>query len=154
MTLVAEEFIRRFLLHVLPEGLVRIRQYGWMANRCRSQSVEQCRTLLAADPPAPATTDLSRGRRCPVCGGVIEVVEMSCLATYPVAGSAKDVCRIPLSRTLLLAGHAGRGARTGEVRRFVPTCFPIGSSQERKSPNRGVPLTRIRRRAVFLGLGL
>ena len=35
MTLAAEEFIRRFLLHVLPKGLVRIRYYGWMANRCR-----------------------------------------------------------------------------------------------------------------------
>jgi hypothetical protein len=35
MTLAAEEFIRRFLLHVLPKGLVRIRHFGWMANRCR-----------------------------------------------------------------------------------------------------------------------
>ena len=37
MTLDASEFIRRFLLHVLPKGLVRIRYYGWMANRCRRQ---------------------------------------------------------------------------------------------------------------------
>src|SRR6202008_2267612 len=36
MTLAAEEFIRRFLLHVLPKGLMRIRHYGWMANHCRS----------------------------------------------------------------------------------------------------------------------
>jgi|SRR5215471_7905151 len=79
MTLAAEEFIRRFLLHVLPKGLVRIRHYGWMANRCRSERVALCRALLAPEPQAPVTataTEPPRGRRCPVCGGVIEVVEM------------------------------------------------------------------------------
>jgi hypothetical protein len=49
MTLAAEEFIRRFLLHVLPRGLVRIRYYGWMANRCRRERIAQCRALLAAE---------------------------------------------------------------------------------------------------------
>jgi hypothetical protein len=48
MTLSAEEFIRRFLLHVLPKGLVRIRYYGWMANR-RRQCAALCRELLGAD---------------------------------------------------------------------------------------------------------
>ena len=43
MTLTAEEFIRRFLLHVLPKGLVRIRHYGWMANRCRRECAALCR---------------------------------------------------------------------------------------------------------------
>jgi hypothetical protein len=79
MTLAAEEFIRRFLLHVLPKGLVRIRHYGWMANRCRGERAALCRTLLAAAPPAPVTAttaDPPRGRKCPVCGGAIEVVEM------------------------------------------------------------------------------
>jgi putative transposase/transposase-like zinc-binding protein len=74
MTLAAEEFIRRFLLHVLPKGFVRIRQYGWMANRCRSGRVAECRALLAAEPPPPASAEV--GRRCSVCGGAIEVVEM------------------------------------------------------------------------------
>ena len=46
MTLAAEEFIRRFLLHVLPKGLVRIRHYGWMANPCRRQQAALVRTLL------------------------------------------------------------------------------------------------------------
>ena len=46
MTLDAAEFIRRFLLHVLPKGLVRIRYYGWMANRCRRERAAQCRALL------------------------------------------------------------------------------------------------------------
>ena len=53
MTLAAEEFIRRFLLHVLPKGLVRIRYYGWMANRCRRERLAQCRALLAAEAPEP-----------------------------------------------------------------------------------------------------
>ena len=46
MTLAAEEFIRRFLLHVLPKGFVRIRHYGWLANRCRTEGVRLCRELL------------------------------------------------------------------------------------------------------------
>jgi hypothetical protein len=75
MTLAAEEFIRRFLLHVLPKGLVSIRYYGWMANRLRRECAAQCRALLAAaaatDPPEPAP-----GRRCPRCGGAVETVEV------------------------------------------------------------------------------
>jgi hypothetical protein len=78
MTLAAEEFIRRFLLHVLPRGLVRIRYYGWMANRCRCQCAAQCRALLAAqsvNASPPSMADAPR-RRCPQCGGAVEVVEM------------------------------------------------------------------------------
>ena len=48
MTLDAVEFLRRFLLHVLPSGLVRIRQFGFLANRVRKSKLELCRTLLAA----------------------------------------------------------------------------------------------------------
>ena len=79
MTLDATEFIRRFLLHVLPKGLVRIRYYGWMANRCRRQRAMQCRELLGAEPTEAllTTSDVSSGgRRCSVCGGAIEVVEV------------------------------------------------------------------------------
>jgi hypothetical protein len=78
MTLAAEEFIRRFLLHVLPKGFVRIRHYGWMANRGRRQRAALCRSLLAAGPlpvEASATTSAAQ-RRCPICGGAVEVIEM------------------------------------------------------------------------------
>ncbi len=51
MTLQAEEFIRRFLLHVLPEGFQRIRYYGFLANRYREEKLARCRELL--DMPAP-----------------------------------------------------------------------------------------------------
>jgi len=79
MTLAAEEFIRRFLLHVLPKGFVRIRHYGWMANRCRRERAALCRTLLGQETEPSAmtpTSDAPPNRRCPFCGGVVEVIEM------------------------------------------------------------------------------
>ena len=53
MRLEAGEFVRRFLLHVLPSGFQRIRHYGWLANRSRAVKLERCRQLL--DVPAPAS---------------------------------------------------------------------------------------------------
>jgi hypothetical protein len=73
MTVSANEFLRRFLLHVLPGGLVRIRHFGLFANRRRSAALERCRALLgvaaSADPPQPPSL------RCPACSGVMLVVE-------------------------------------------------------------------------------
>jgi hypothetical protein len=61
MTLSAEEFIRRFLLHVLPDGFQRIRYYGFLGNRYRKQKLEQCRRLLGmpnrSDPRNTADRD-------------------------------------------------------------------------------------------------
>ncbi len=48
MSLPAEEFIRRFLMHVLPSGFVRIRHYGLLCNRRRTGDLERCRQLLGA----------------------------------------------------------------------------------------------------------
>jgi hypothetical protein len=79
MVLAVEEFIRRFLLHVLPKGFVRIRHYGWMANRCRRKCAALCRTLLGQEAEQPQLAPASAGRptrKCPFCGGVVEVVEM------------------------------------------------------------------------------
>jgi hypothetical protein len=70
MTLAATEFIRRFLLHILPAGFVRIRQYGFLANRARQEKLALCRTLLSAPPPAGAVElhdDKPRQKPCPVC---------------------------------------------------------------------------------------
>jgi hypothetical protein len=53
MTLAAAEFLRRFLLHVLPAGCVRIRHFGVLANRGRTAKLARCRVLLAARPPEP-----------------------------------------------------------------------------------------------------
>ena len=55
MTLPADEFIRRFLLHVLPDGFQRIRYYGFLGNRYRQQKLKQCRRLLSMAVPAGQT---------------------------------------------------------------------------------------------------
>jgi Putative transposase len=74
MTLDAVEFMRRFLLHVLPSGLVRIRQFGFLANRFRTRNLQLCRDLLAVrQPPTPADshhcadTNLADRTSCPSC---------------------------------------------------------------------------------------
>jgi hypothetical protein len=80
MTLEAEEFIRRFLLHVLPEGFQRIRYYGFLANRYRQQKLAHCRELLDMPAREPPTLDGAKDYReryeeltgcslwqCPVC---------------------------------------------------------------------------------------
>jgi hypothetical protein len=60
MTLPAEEFIRRFLLHVLPARFVRIRYYALLANRHRTGNLARCRELLASEATA-ATASAERG---------------------------------------------------------------------------------------------
>lgn len=54
MTVSADEFTRRFLLHVLPEGFHRIRYYGFLGNRYRSQKLAHCRSLLGMPVPEPS----------------------------------------------------------------------------------------------------
>jgi putative transposase/transposase-like zinc-binding protein len=56
MTLSADEFIRRFLLHVLPNGFQRIRYYGFLGNRYRQEKLDQCRRLLGMQMPDPHAT--------------------------------------------------------------------------------------------------
>ena len=77
MTLTQEEFLRRFLEHVLPKGFPRIRYFGFLANRRRGQFLPLCRTLLSAPLP-PATVDQNAGTElwlCPCCQGPMRVVE-------------------------------------------------------------------------------
>lgn len=57
MTVAATEFIRRFLLHVLPTGFMRIRHYGYLANRHRRQKLALCRRLLGEPPPIQSADD-------------------------------------------------------------------------------------------------
>jgi hypothetical protein len=83
MTLDAVEFIRRFLLHVLPAGMVRIRHFGFLANRVRKQKLIQCRALLAARAAPipldsePSTTTVEDPHCCPICKlGRLVVIEL------------------------------------------------------------------------------
>jgi putative transposase len=94
MVLPAEEFIRRFLLHILPDGFQRIRYYGFLANRYRKQKLALCRQLLQmrADDPYEARREAAKNYHehyedltgcslltCPVCHQghmlVIEVLD-------------------------------------------------------------------------------
>lgn len=91
MALTTNEFIRRFLLHVLPAGFQRIRYYGFLGNRCREEKLARCRQLLAMPQPEPSACDAAADYRdryeqitgaslteCPACHHgrmfVIEVI--------------------------------------------------------------------------------
>ena len=75
MTLAADEFIRRFLLHALPDGFHRIRHYGFLANRQRAAKLALCRRLLDAPPPEPSAEQVRDAvAPCPSCGGAMVVL--------------------------------------------------------------------------------
>jgi len=78
MTLATDEFIRRFLLHVLPKGFHRIRHYGLLATGRRQANLARARALLAVAPPtAPAEPAEPADQRppCPCCGGRMIIIE-------------------------------------------------------------------------------
>jgi Putative transposase len=90
MTLDVNEFIRRFLIHVLPDGFHRIRHYGLFANANRTGNIALARRLLGVPDPAPSSgeSDDTENRHeddewnaCPCCGGrmiIIETFEPGC----------------------------------------------------------------------------
>ena len=80
MTLSRDEFLRRFLLHLLPKGFVRIRHFGFLANRKHATLLPLCFGALHALPPQaesePSTASTSQPLwRCPKCGGPMVVVQ-------------------------------------------------------------------------------
>jgi len=81
MTVTAEEFLRRFLLHTLPRGFVRIRFCGFLANRRRSKLLSLCDQLLKACPLQTTTTPTASPPKlpcswlCPCCGGTMVLIE-------------------------------------------------------------------------------
>jgi hypothetical protein len=94
MTLDADEFIRRFLIHVLPNGFHRIRHYGLFANGGRAENIARARQLLNAPAPQNAPSDADStgdgepqapSHPCPCCGGrmiIIEIFERGCAPRY------------------------------------------------------------------------
>ena len=87
MTIGTDEFIRRFLLHVLPAGFHRIRHYGFLAKGPQAPALDQLRSLItaqaaepAASPPEPeapaAEPPPAEPRACPCCGGALRLVEV------------------------------------------------------------------------------
>jgi hypothetical protein len=81
MTVTAEEFLRRFLLHTLPRSFVRIRSFGFLAHRRRGALLALCRQLLEDSTPlrSPSPTTAQQPARgswaCPLCGGPMVVIE-------------------------------------------------------------------------------
>jgi len=79
MTLTADEFIRRFLLHTLPRGFHRIRHYGLLAGSVRKESLAQARDMLgvapATDEPPAAEKTSDQRPPCPCCGGTMVIIE-------------------------------------------------------------------------------
>ena len=79
LTLDVDEFLRRFLLHVLPKRFVRIRYFGFLASRCRTRGLPQCRQAIGDAPPPPVepphTARPPATWPCPRCGGPMRIVE-------------------------------------------------------------------------------
>jgi hypothetical protein len=91
----AHEFIRRFLLHVLPDGFMRVRHFGFLANRAKKHALPQCRRLLGLNPALPeipkrtardlwlelSGIDLTR---CPACrqGTLVMIAELPKLCPW------------------------------------------------------------------------
>ena len=81
MRLSTNEFIRRFLIHVLPDGFHRIRHYGLLASSRRKSNIDKVRALLGAQPPkqddpqAAETIPLTLREPCPDCGGQMRIIE-------------------------------------------------------------------------------
>jgi hypothetical protein len=81
MTLSVDEFLRRFLLHLLPPGFVRIRHFGFLANRQRSELLPLCFRLLEDEPPTtgrcctPSAEPPHSLWKCPLCGGAMHLIQ-------------------------------------------------------------------------------
>jgi hypothetical protein len=91
MTLDAVEFLRRFFLHILPNGFVRIRHFGFLANRFRTARLSLCRQLLnlvSSESIPPAQSESASTWHCPRCGALMVILrriapqELSSLCTF------------------------------------------------------------------------
>ena len=102
MTLATGEFIRRFLMHVLPKGFHRIRHYGLLAHGCRAANIARVRALLKVTATAPVPTDAkpsddiaaepaSLQSPCPCCGGRMLIIEIFARGSVPRYGPTPAV---------------------------------------------------------------
>jgi hypothetical protein len=146
MTLEAEEFIRRFLLHVLPEGFQRIRYYGFLANRYREQKLARCRELLGMPAPEPAASETSKDYseryeeltgfslwECPVCHqGRMLVIQI--FAAKPTQASNADQGYLVMEKTA--SGSRPSRAAQAWPHQATGAALPNGSPL-RKSDARG-----------------
>jgi hypothetical protein len=102
MTLQADEFIRRFLLHVLPNGFMRIRHFGFLANRSRKLKLQRCRLLLNLEQTTLPTRKSARQlmlqvtgfdlARCPAChlGTLVSLAQLPAIAPSSLRAPPMD----------------------------------------------------------------
>jgi hypothetical protein len=93
MTLTADEFLRRFLLHVLPRGLTRIRHFGFLANRRHGELMRLCRRLLEQSPPPSQSSSEPDDHvwTCPQCAGPMTLKRKLTAAQFLITGYASLV---------------------------------------------------------------
>jgi hypothetical protein len=88
MSLPVDEFLRRFLLHLVPPGFVRIRNFGFLANRQRATLLPLCFSLLESPPEQPTDAPQPAARstllpNCPRCGATMQLIERLTAAQLP-----------------------------------------------------------------------
>jgi hypothetical protein len=94
MTLSPAEFIRRFMLHVLPKGFHRIRHYGLLAGTAKAEMVAKARESLsvpATEPDADENVAMEHVQQCPCCGGRMHVIQTFAPGTHPSHCSSAPV---------------------------------------------------------------
>jgi hypothetical protein len=95
LTVDVDEFLRRFLLHVLPKGFVRIRYFGFLASRCRTRELPQCRQALAsaaAPPRESPPPERPPSWPCPRCGGPMRLIERLTPHQLYLESLLADIC--------------------------------------------------------------
>jgi Putative transposase len=161
MTLTSDEFIRRFLIHVLPSGFHRIRHYGLFANGGRAENLARARELLGVSStqsePSDTDADASPMPPCPCCGGRMIIIEIFARlnAAHPSREPDQDrhimmpVARAPdpiTSRICARSSTGGRDAcadagstyRNADVATMLAT---VRSSATRAHPHATAPRT-------------
>ena len=127
MTLDADEFIRRFLIHVLPKGLHRIRHYGLFASAVKAENLAKMRDLLGVATPEPeeigadedeaVTTESTLPQPCPRCGHQMRIIETFAAgcqprhAPNPKGSTAHDIVGRRQSIPRARSPHRNDGAR-------------------------------------------
>ena len=94
MALATGEFIRRFLLHVLPKGFHRIRHYGLLAGTAKAEMIAKVRHSLsvpATEPEADGEVAMEHVQQCPCCGGRMHIIETFAPGTHPSHCSSAPV---------------------------------------------------------------
>ena len=146
-TLELDEFLRRFLLHVLPKGFVRIRNFGFLANRRRVTLLPVCRQTLAVLPPSPVAQDTSSAQPAPPlwlcpnccntpsrngCGGWREIEVVDDDLGRPAAGTVlPPALNVWWQRFVGQGGGSGRAGDRRQIERHQGVSASVHDSLSR-----------------------